>query len=125
MSFTFNTTNNTGKVRAMIGDAVESTALLTDESIGVYLDLNGNDLYLSAAMALRAMVTILGKAAKREKAGDYEIDTSRSSYDLIALAKTYEEKAISIPAEAQVAEILTDMNYNQVLVDRALNSDDT
>lgn len=52
MTFTYDPTNDIGKVRMMIPDRVESDALLTDEEIEAYLDMNGDDVRYAAADAL-------------------------------------------------------------------------
>ncbi|MFZ5856778.1 MAG: hypothetical protein ACOYZ6_08105 [Chloroflexota bacterium] len=52
MTFTYDPTNDIGKVRMMIPDRVESAALLTDEEIEAYLDMNGEDVRYAAADAL-------------------------------------------------------------------------
>ena len=123
MSFTFDNTDNTGKVRALIGDTTEATALLSDEEIAVYLSLTSNDLLKSAAMGLRAIVQKLVSAAKKERAGDYETDNRQNTTAMLDLAKHYETLADSAPADAQVTEILTDFNYDQELVNRVLRNE--
>lgn len=52
MTFTYDPTTDIGKVRMLIPDRVESVALLTDEEIEAYLDMNGEDVRYAAADAL-------------------------------------------------------------------------
>lgn len=123
MSFTFNTSNNIGKVRAIIGDVTESTAVLTDEQIQVYLDLQSNDLFMTAAMALRAMAASKAVVAKLKVAGNYSEDTRSIARLLLDTAKELESSAMMTPADAQSEIILNDFNYNNIIQNKILRGE--
>ena len=123
MSFTYNTATNIGKVRAIVGDVTEATAVLSDEQIQVYLDLQSNDLFMSAAMALRAMAASKAIIAKMKSAGNYSEDTRSIASGLLSIAKDLEAAAINTPAEAQVEIILNDFNYNNIIRNKVLRGE--
>lgn len=52
MTFTYDPTTDIGKVRMLIPDRVESDAILTDEEIDAYLEMNDDDIRYAAADAL-------------------------------------------------------------------------
>ena len=123
MSFSFDTSTNIGNVRVLIKDKVEAGALLSDEDINVFLSLESNDIYSTAANCLKSIAASKALLAKRKKAGNYEEDLKGMAKECLAVAKTYEEKAINTPADAQAEEILTDPNYIQILNAKALRND--
>lgn len=123
MSFTFNTSNNIGKVRAMVGDVTESTSVLSDEQITVFLDIQSNDLFKSAAMALRAMSANKAILAKYRRAGNYTEDTRNIAKGLLDLAKDYEEQSNLVPADAQAEIIYTDFNFNEILINKIVRGE--
>ena len=123
MSFTFNTATNIGKVRALCRDTNSASYVLSDEEINVFLSLEENDLYSSAALALESIASDKALVAKVISAGDYKEDTTKMSDLLLKTADRFRQRANSIPAEAQVEEILTDFNYNDILTNKALRGE--
>lgn len=123
MSFTYNTATSIGKVRAIVGDVTESSAVLSDEQIQVYLDLQSGDIFMSAAMALRAMAASKAVVAKLKVAGNYTEDTRQIARLLLDTAKELEEAAKSVPADAQSEIILTDFNYNNIIQNKTLRGE--
>ena len=123
MSFTYVLSTNIGKVRNLIGDTVSATAILTDEEITAFLSLRGNDLYQTAATCLYRMAASKALLAKKKKAGDYSEDLSAIAKELRAQAKTFEELALSIPAEAQAEVAVTDFNYREIEDRKALRDE--
>ena len=118
MSFTFNLSNNIGKVRNLIGDDDQSTALLTDESISSFLDMSAQDLFAAAAMCCRRIATSKALVAKKRTAGNFSEDTTAICRAYLDMAKEFEERSKDTPAEAQSEEILNDFQYNNVLQNR-------
>lgn len=55
MTFEYDITTTTGKVRLLIGDTLDSGHLFEDEEIAVFLALGGDDVRLAAAQALETM----------------------------------------------------------------------
>lgn len=123
MSFTFNTSNNIGKVRALIGDTTEASALLTDEEVTVFIDLRSNSLFEAASLALRSMAARKAIVAKLRKAGDYTEDSRSISKALLDLATTYDQLAQDDPAFADVEIIYNDFNYNHIVRNKALRGE--
>jgi len=52
MSFTYDLTNAVGKVRLLIPDRTQTDAFFTDEEIQSLLDMEEQDTFLAAALAL-------------------------------------------------------------------------
>ena len=123
MSFSFNTATNIGKVRVLINDKVETGAQLSDEDINVFLSLEANDIYSSAANCLKSIAASKALLAIRKKAGNYDEDLKDIAKNCLAVAKTYEDKALATPADAQPEEIITDFNLRQVTQAKALRND--
>ena len=73
-TWTYDITDNIGKVRLMIGDtdiSPTSDAQFTDEEITYFLTANSNNLNLAAADALEAWIGKLSRNPNSEKIGDY------------------------------------------------------
>lgn len=123
MSFTYNTSTNIGKVRAIIGDVTSSTALLSDEQIQVFLDLKSNDIFMTAAMALRSMAASKAIVAKMKSAGNYSEDTRQITSLLLSTAKDLEAAAIAVPADAQAEIIVDDFSLNNIIRNKVLRGE--
>jgi len=57
MAFTYDVTNEIGRVRLIINDKVEATAIYSDEEIGAFLDLNEDSVKRGAAAALDSIAS--------------------------------------------------------------------
>lgn len=123
MSFTFNLSDNIGKVRNLIGDDTEATALLTDEKISSFLSMTGNDIFATAALCCRRIATSKALVAKRRTAGNFSEDTTGIYKAYLDMAKEFEKASQETPAEAQTEEILNDFQYNNVLQNRILRGE--
>lgn len=123
MSFTFNTSTNIGRVRALVQDTVEASAVLSDEEIQVYLDIASGDVLEAASMAAFAISAAKAATAKSISAGNYKEDFRDQAKWYQSLGKMLSDKAKSVPAEAQAEEILTDFNYNQILQSKSLRNE--
>lgn len=123
MSFTYNISDNIGKVRSLIGDVVSASALLSDEEISAFLSMKSNDYFGAAALACRRIASSKALIAKRRTAGNFSEDTTGIYKAYLDMAKEYESVSQSVPAEAQSEEILTDFNYNEILQQRILRGE--
>lgn len=112
---------NVQKVQVLIRDT--SAAILSAAEVQVFLDLESEDIYMAAASALRAIAADKALAAKVISAGDYKEDTTAISAQLEKIAQKYEERSNSVPADAQAEVILTDFNYNEILVNKDLRDE--
>lgn len=101
MTYTYDTSTDIGKIRALVSDTdisgFDETALLADEEITVFKNLGGGNLLLAAAVALRAMGAAV--TAISFTAGDISVDKRSVSRERRMLAATYEKIAYSTPAE--------------------------
>ena len=120
MSFTYDTSNNIGKVRFLVGDTVDSGHLFEDGEITDILSLNSIDIYATAADFLMRLAASKSLLAKKKSAGGYSEDLSVIARECRETAKVYLERSSDIPAEAQAEMILTDFNYNQILRNKSL-----
>lgn len=123
MSFTFDTTTNIGKVRTLINDTDSSSYILSDEEINVFLSLESNDIYRSAASALEAIIINKQLLAKLIQAGDYKEDTRNVIEKLGATAERYRQASISIPADAYAEVAVTDFNYREIEINKDLRNE--
>jgi len=98
-TWTYDVTNNIGKVRLLIGDTdiVPTTdAQFSDEEITAFLTMASNSLLLAASYALEAWGAALTDSLTSEKIGDYAY-TKKESDNKIALAKKYREEDATSP----------------------------
>ena len=90
-TWTYDITDNIGKVRLMIGDTdiVPTTdAHFSDEEIQVFLTMASSSVYLAAAMALEAWAATETANLDSEKIGDYMF-TRGAVNKKLTLAKQY------------------------------------
>lgn len=123
MSFTFNTTTNIGRVRTLINDTTEASAVLSDEEINVFLGLESNDIYMSAASALESIIINKQLLSKLIAAGDYKEDNRNVADKLGKIAERYRQAAKSIPADAYAEVAVTDFNYSEIEINKALRNE--
>ena len=98
-TWTYDVTDNIGKLRLMIGDTdiVPTTdAQFSDEEITYFLTLNSNNLNLAAADALGAWIGKLARDPNSERIGDYAY-TMKAIENMNKLKKELEEKDASTP----------------------------
>lgn len=123
MSFTFVTTTNIGKVRTLINDTTEASAVLSDEEINVFLGLESNDIYRSAASALESIIINKQLLSKLIAAGDYKEDNRNVAEKLGKIADRYRKAANSIPADAYAEVAVTNFNYKEIEINKALRNE--
>jgi len=98
-TWTYDITDNIGKLRLMIGDTdiVPTTdAQFNDEELTYFLTKNSNNLNLAAADALGAWIGALTRELASEKIGDYSY-TRKTIENMNKLKKELEEKDASTP----------------------------
>lgn len=124
MSYSYNLATNVGKVRLLIHDTSEDSALFSDEEINSVLSLNDSDIYASASDLLYSVIANKALLAKSIRAGDYSEDTTGVVKALTDLAKLYKEKSDSMPAEAQAENIVNDFSWQDVFIRNTLRGQD-
>jgi len=98
-TWTYDTENNIGKVRLLIGDTdiVPTTdAQFSDEEIQVFLTMASSSLLLAASYALESWASTLTNSLTSEKIGDYAY-TKKEADTKMALAKKYKEEDAASP----------------------------
>ena len=118
MSYTYDLSNNIGKIRNLINDTTESSAILSDEEITAILNQVDSDLLATAAMCCRKIAAKYALLAVSKSAGNYSENKTGISKMYLELAKDFEEQSQSQPAQASAEVIYTDFNYNQLIVDK-------
>ncbi len=99
MAYTYDVTNEIGKVRLLIGDTditPTTDAQFSDEEIQAFLDLSSDSLLLAASYALESWASAVSGDMKTERIGDYSYgkDEAKTKSDL---AKKYREEDASKP----------------------------
>lgn len=123
MSFTYDTSNNIGKVRAITGDVTQSSAVLSDEQITVFLNLLSSDILKTSAMCMRTIAASKALIAKYKAAGNYSEDTRQMAKDLLAVANDLDEAANAMPADAQAEIIVNDFSFRNILQNRVMRGE--
>ena len=91
MSFTYDITTDTGKVRLLIDDKVstyDTPAHFSDAEIDAFLTMASSVVRLAAVYALESWAAALSSEVSSEKIGDYSYSTKQSANKL-ALAEKY------------------------------------
>jgi len=125
MAFTYTLSTNVGKVRNLIGDAVDSGHILEDADITSFLTMTANDLYMAAYHCLMRIANSQALLAKMKKAGDYQEDIRSVAKELRENAKMFKEMSENIPAEAQAEQFLNDFSYRDILDRKDLRGENT
>lgn len=121
--FTYDLTDNVGKVRLKIQDKVESGRLFDDAEIQVALDETGSDTNLAAARCLRWVAASKALLAKAVKIGNWSKDEKALTDALLKAAAAFEKTAASTPATAFASQDLTDAQYKERLGIEALTTE--
>jgi len=98
-TWTYDVTNNIGKVRLLIGDTditPTTDAQFSDEEIQVFLTMASNSILIAAAYALEAWASALTGSLTSEKIGDYAY-TKKEAETKANLAKEYKKQESETP----------------------------
>ena len=103
MAFTFDPTTARGKVRLLISDTDDVTALnqvFNDAEIDAFLALESNEIFAAAATALESMAANASRSAIRYKAEMiFEIDRKDVPKFFLEAAKRMRARSIAAPGE--------------------------
>lgn len=124
MSFTYDTTTNVGKVRNLIDDKTQATAIFTDEEITAILGMCDNEVMAASGVCLLGIAASKARLAKKKQAGNYSEDLTAIARECRETAKTFMEMAQNVPADAVIEQFLTDFNYNEILRGKELREED-
>jgi len=123
-TFTYDVSNNTGKLRLAIADIDLTTTtgtrdtwtvLFTDEELAIFLSAASSDIYMAASYALNAMAASRALLAKVKRLGDFSEDLSKVADSLRAQAKVYAEDAMNNPAGLPAEISQTDFAYRDII----------
>jgi len=122
-TFTYDISTNLGKVRNLIGDTDGTAPLMTDGEINAILSLMGSDILKSAGMCCLKIASNKALLTRKRTSGDYSEDLTAMAKEYREQAKTFNEWAMSVPAEAVAEQFFTDFAYRQLLVNKELRSE--
>lgn len=112
MAFTVNLATTIGRARVLIPDRVPESAVWSDEELGAFLALEGDDAFLVAAAALEAMAANVAYTYGDTRVEDLQTNGSKTSAALMARAQALRERSALAEAEAGAAwdwaEMVTD-----------------
>jgi len=126
VTYTYNLATDTGKVRMLIQDhdmsSVSSSlpleqrsAAFTDEEIAAMLVMTGSDLYDTAALALRTWAASKQLIVIARRLGQASVDYGSIRSDLLAMAKGYEERSTTTPADGYAEIAWDDFTMRRIL----------
>jgi len=93
MAFTYDPTNDVGKVRMLIPDRVEDSAIFQDAEIEAYLDMNDSNVRRAAAEALETIASDEVMTLKVMSTLDLTTNGASVSSALLERAKLLRSKA--------------------------------
>ncbi len=99
MAYTYDVTNDIGKVRLLIGDTditPTTDAQFNDEEIQAFLDLASGSLLGGASYALEAWASAISGNITQERIGDYSY-TKKDAETKTKLAEKYRKEEASNP----------------------------
>src|SRR6266567_1883799 len=103
------------KVRVLIGDTQATE--FADSDIQVYLDIEGGDLLLSAALALDTLVARADVTPHQVSIGKFQYSAGRTQIrQLTQQAEAFRKRAYETPAFAIAEENLSE--FNQLILIR-------
>jgi hypothetical protein len=132
-TYTYNLATTVGMVRLLIDDRDMSSvstslpleqrsAIFTDEEIGQFLDLSGNDVLRGAA---KGLVTIAGNRSllvQSRRVGKAELDYGSVRKDLLAQADALIAQSIQQPADGYVEQVWDDFSLRRVITNTQLRA---
>ena len=102
MAFTYDPTTARGRVRLLVSDTNDTDStkqVFTDAEVDAFLALEGQEVYMAAAAACRALAASTAKSALAYKALDLSIDKKDIPGHFRGLADDYANRARSEPTE--------------------------
>lgn len=100
MAFTYDTSTDTGKVRLLVPDRVDSGHLFEDAEIVVFLSAEGDDVRRATALALETIASDQAMTLKVIRVLDLSTDGARTSDALLKRAAQLRAQADEADASA-------------------------
>lgn len=133
-TFTYDITDNTGKLRLNIADIDLTTTagarstwtcLFTDEELGVFLDRASSDLNLASYYALMSVASNRAMLARKKVLGDYQEDLSKVADEVRKQALEYLNASKldeGDPAVDWAEQAVSDFAYREILMNEDLRN---
>lgn len=90
MPITYDPTTDAGKVRLLIGDTADATAMFSDAEISAFLTLESNNVWYAAATAFETIARNRARLLKRMELSSYKTEQF-AIQDLLASATRLRE----------------------------------
>lgn len=123
MAFTYDLATDTGKLRFLLGDTVQATALFQDEELAMLLALYSNSLYLSAAACCESLARRAATNANAVKIGDYQYSSESAAKHYLELAQRFRDAENDIPVFDVAEENLSGFNELAIIRNWVLRTD--
>lgn len=123
MSFSYTTGSSAGtrdKLRLVIGDTTAASYVFEDEELDMFLGLENNDIYMTAAQAMRTIAVDAAKRAIFYRVTGFELDRRDPAKRLLEMANAFEKKALTTPFEF---ESVLEHDISAQGIDRSIYSD--
>jgi hypothetical protein len=92
MSFTTDTSTALGKVRVLITDGDVAHPIFTDDQLQVFIDLEGEDIFLASALAIETIATSEALILKVIETLDVKTDGAKLAEALMKRAKSMRDR---------------------------------
>lgn len=121
MAFTYDPTTDRGKVRLLVRDSSEATAVFSDAEIDAFLSMAGSDIYLAASYGCQA------RAAQDATTGGVRLgayaDSAGKSSEWSGLADKYAKEAFR-RSGGHIVELQHDQfSYEQLEENKSLRGE--
>lgn len=94
MAFTYDLSNSIGKVRLLIPDSQETTAVFSDEEITAFLALESSSVRRATALALETIASNEALTLKVVRLLDVQTDGAKLADSLLKRAATLRQQAL-------------------------------
>lgn len=113
MAFTYDLSNSIGKVRLLIPDTQQTTAVFSDEEITAFLALESSSVRRATALALETIASNEALTLKVVRLLDVQTDGAKLADSLLKRAATLRQQALEDDALAgftqwEIAELAVD-----------------
>lgn len=131
LTYTYDPATAVGHVRLYTDDrdmsaadealAIEKRSVIfADEEVQVFIDVNGGDLLLAAAHALRTIANNRSLFVARRRIGRTDVDFGELRRDLLKQADAFETQAQQGPADGFAEVVYDDFGLRRVVINDQL-----
>lgn len=116
MSYTYDPTNDNGRVRLLIPDRVEADAVYSDEEIAAFLALESG-VYRAAALAVETIASDTAMTLRYTQTVGLTVDGTKASAELLKRAERLRTQADAADAAAEAAAEGGAFDWAEMVVD--------